>query len=52
MPEAEGRTLLVLRTLYPTKEALDDSLIGMEHGMPEQFEQLHALLAGMAASAA
>lgn len=43
--EKEGRTLLVLHESYPTREALDQSIEGMEGGMPEQFEQLDALLA-------
>jgi uncharacterized protein YndB with AHSA1/START domain len=39
-----GQTLLVLHELYPSKEALDRTIAGMEDGMPEQFEQLDALL--------
>ena len=35
-----GRTLLVLREVYPSKAALDASIEGMEGGMPEQFGQL------------
>jgi uncharacterized protein YndB with AHSA1/START domain len=42
--EKGGKTLLVWHELYPTKEALDTSIEGMEGGMPEQFEQLDALL--------
>ena len=42
--EKGGRTLLVMHELYPSKEALDQSLAGMEGGMPEQFEQLDELL--------
>lgn len=42
--EKDGATLLVLKELYPSKEALDESCIGMEEGMPEQFEQLDELL--------
>jgi uncharacterized protein YndB with AHSA1/START domain len=49
--EKDGQTLLVLHELYPTKEALDEAIAGMEDGMPEQFEQLDALLATLAASA-
>lgn len=49
--EKEGRTLLVLHELYPSKEALDEAIAGMADGMPEQFEQLDALLATMDASA-
>lgn len=42
-----GRTLLVFHELYPSKEALDDALIGMEGGMPEQFAQLDELLVSL-----
>jgi len=49
--ETGDKTLLVLRELYPSKEALDESFIGMEGGMPEQFEQLDALLATLGADA-
>jgi uncharacterized protein YndB with AHSA1/START domain len=49
--EKEGQTLLVLHELYPTKEALDEAIAGMADGMPEQFEQLDALLATLDASA-
>jgi uncharacterized protein YndB with AHSA1/START domain len=44
-----GQTLLVLHELYPTKEALDEAIAGMADGMPEQFEQLDALLATLGA---
>ena len=42
--EKDGRTLLVLQELYPSKEALDEAFAGMEDAMPEQFEQLDELL--------
>jgi uncharacterized protein YndB with AHSA1/START domain len=42
--EKGDKTLLVLHELYPTKEALDDAIAGMEDGMPEQFDQLDELL--------
>ena len=42
--EKGGKTLLVFHELYPSKEALDDALIGMAEGLPEQFEQLDDLL--------
>ena len=48
--EKDGKTLLVLRELYPSKEALDRASAGMEDGMPEQFEQLDALLVTLGAS--
>lgn len=49
--EKGDKTLLVLRELYPSKEALDEAFIGMEGGTPEQFEQLDALLATLGAAA-
>ena len=49
--EEEGdETLLVLHELYPSKEALDEAIAGMEGGMPEQFEQLDELLVALGAS--
>jgi uncharacterized protein YndB with AHSA1/START domain len=48
--EEDGKTLLVLQELYPSKEALDESFIGMEDTMPEQFEQLDELLITLGAS--
>ena len=45
--EKSGKTLLVHHELYPTKQALDSSLQGMEGCMPEQFEQLDELLASL-----
>ena len=44
-----GKTLLVLRELYPSKEALDSSMEGMEGAMPEQFAQLDELLVTLGA---
>lgn len=41
--EKDGKTLLVLHELYPSKEAFDANS-GAEGGMPEQFEQLDELL--------
>lgn len=46
-----GQTLLVLHELYPTKEALDEAMIGMEDGMPESFDQLDELLTSLGANA-
>ncbi|HEX5379454.1 MAG TPA: SRPBCC family protein, partial [Phenylobacterium sp.] len=34
--DKDGGTLLVLQELYPSKEALDESFVGMEDAMPEQ----------------
>jgi uncharacterized protein YndB with AHSA1/START domain len=48
--EKDGATLVVMTELYPSKEALDASFIGMEDSTPEQFEQLDALLLTLAAS--
>ena len=48
--EENGRTLLVLQELYPSKEALDEAFVGMEDAMPEQFEQLDELLTTLGAS--
>ena len=48
--EQDGRTRLVLHDLYPSKEALDGALEGMEGVMPEQFEQLDELLVTLGAS--
>ena len=45
-----GKTLLVMHELYPSKEALDASIAGMEGGMPETFAQLDALLVTLGAS--
>src|ERR1700712_3172277 len=42
--EKGGQTLLVLHELYPSKEALDEAIAGMEDGMPETFAQLDELL--------
>ena len=42
--EKGGRTLLVMHELYPSKEALDVAIAGMEGGMPESFAQLDELL--------
>ncbi|MBV9911811.1 MAG: SRPBCC family protein [Sinobacteraceae bacterium] len=42
--EKGGQTLLVMHELYPSKEALDNAIAGMEGGMSETFEQLDELL--------
>jgi uncharacterized protein YndB with AHSA1/START domain len=44
--ERDGRTLLVVHELYPSKEALD-AAGGAADAMYETFEQLDALLAGL-----
>ena len=50
--ERDGETIVVMHDLYPSKEALDEAIEGMEGGMPEQFGQLDELLAGLQADAA
>jgi len=49
--EQDGRTLLVMHDLYPSKEALD-ALAGMEGGMSETLEQLDELVVTLGASLA
>jgi uncharacterized protein YndB with AHSA1/START domain len=49
--EKGGKTLLVLRELYPSKEVLDAAGTGAADAMPEQFEQLDELLVTLGASA-
>jgi uncharacterized protein YndB with AHSA1/START domain len=48
--ESAGKTLLTMRELYPSKEALDAAIAGMEGGMTETFAQLDALLVILGAS--
>jgi uncharacterized protein YndB with AHSA1/START domain len=49
--EKDGKTLLVMSDLYPSKEALDAAIAsGATGGKDEMFEQLDALLPAMAAS--
>jgi uncharacterized protein YndB with AHSA1/START domain len=48
--EKGSKTLLVIHELYPSKEALDGVIAGMEGGMPETFEQLDELLVTLGAS--
>src|SRR5208282_6241380 len=48
--ETGGKTLLVMHELYPSKEALDRTIAGMEGGMRETFKQLDELLATLGAS--
>ncbi len=47
--EKGGKTLLVMHELYPSKEALDAAIAGMEDGMPETFAQLDELLVTLGA---
>jgi uncharacterized protein YndB with AHSA1/START domain len=48
--EQGGKTLLVMHELYPSKEALDVAVAGMEGGMSESFAQLDELLVTVGAS--
>ena len=48
--ETGGKTLLVMHELYPSKEALDGAIAGMEGGMPETFAQLDEILVTLGAS--
>ena len=48
--EKDGRTLLVLSELYPSKEALDAAGTGAADAMGETFQQLDGLLATLGAS--
>ncbi|HET7839674.1 MAG TPA: SRPBCC family protein [Rectinemataceae bacterium] len=48
--ERGGETLVVVRDLYPSKEALDEAIASEATGaLPEQFEQLDELLVGLVA---
>ena len=48
--ERGAETLVVMHDLYPSKEALDGAIAGMEGGMPETFDQLDELLVTLGAS--
>ena len=49
--EKDGKTLLVMHDLYPTKEALDDAVAsGSTGGTSETFGQLDELLVTLGAS--
>jgi uncharacterized protein YndB with AHSA1/START domain len=47
--ERDGKTLLVMSELYPTKEALDAAGAGAQEATHETFGQLDELLAGLSA---
>lgn len=49
--DKDGQTLLTMTEVYPSKEALDQALAGMEDGMGESFIQLDQLLAALDAGA-
>ena len=44
--ELAGKTRVTFHERYPTKAALEEALAGSAEGLPEQFAQLDALLAG------
>ena len=45
--EAQGdKTLVTFHERYPSTEALEEAMAGSAEGLPEQFAQLDALLAG------
>jgi uncharacterized protein YndB with AHSA1/START domain len=45
-----GKTLLIMHEVYPSKEALDRAIEGMEGGMTETFAQLDELLVTLGAN--
>lgn len=49
--EKAGKTLVVMHERYPSKEALDGAIAGMEDGMAESFAQLDELLPTLGGSA-
>jgi uncharacterized protein YndB with AHSA1/START domain len=49
--ENDGKTLLVIHDLYPSKEALDSAIAsGATSGMPETLEQLDELVVNLGVS--
>lgn len=51
LEESNGKTLLVVHDLYPSKEALDGAIAsGSTSGMPESLGQLDELVASLGAS--
>ena len=49
--EKDGKTLLVMHELYPSKDALDAAGTGAAAAMSETFEQLDELLVALVAAA-
>ncbi|MEH6417634.1 SRPBCC family protein [Pseudomonas sp. CGJS7] len=47
--ERDGKTLVVMSELYPSKQALDEAGTGAQEATKETFEQLDDLLAELAA---
>jgi uncharacterized protein YndB with AHSA1/START domain len=52
LEEKNGKTMLVMSELYPTREALDAAGTGAQDALQETFGQLDELLASLAAIAA
>lgn len=50
--EKDGKTLLVMSELYPSRQALDMAIEGMDEAMPEAFEQLDGFLVARGVGAA
>jgi hypothetical protein len=48
--EQDGKTLLVMREIYPSKEALDAAGTGAAEAMVETFDQLEELLIALSES--
>ena len=48
--EKDGKTLVVMHDLYPSKEALDGIIEGMEGGMCETLDQLDEFVVTLGAS--
>lgn len=49
LEERDGKTLLVMREVYPTREALEEAGTGAQEATHETFAQLDALLAELSA---
>ncbi len=45
--ERDGKTLLTMHELYPSKDALDEAIGGMPEGLKETFVQLDELLVSL-----
>ncbi len=48
--ERDGKTVVAIHELYPSKEALEGAITGMEDGMPESFAQLDEFLVTLGVS--
>lgn len=48
--EEDGKTLVILRETYPSKEALDAAATGAAEAMFETFDQLDELLVALGES--